>query len=130
MAKWSKIYFNLLNVERITARALLINMPHKSDYDGYRFWYPAKLVKDEGGKGYHLSLLFNDETEFDVRKYGKSGKLLDKVTLSSEDMLEAFEGGNKQIGRYADENNKSYLVVEEPAKIERDVTVDNDLRRS
>lgn len=45
-------------------------------------------------------------------------------------MLEAFAGGNKQIGRYADENNKSYLVVEEPAKIERDVTVDNDLKRS
>ena len=129
MANWRKIYFNSFNVERMTARAFLINMPRKSDYDGYRFWYPAKLVRNEGGKGYHLSLLFTDKTEFDIRKYGKRGKLLDKVILSPEAMLKAFEGVNEQIGHYASANNKSYLVVEEPTKIEKTVTVDNELKR-
>ena len=71
MAVWHKVAFNAQNIETETAKAVLIACPHKSDYDGYVFWHPTKLVRDAGSKGWDKSFSFTDEFKFNLKKYGK-----------------------------------------------------------
>lgn len=122
---WHKIYFNSQNVEYEAAKAVLIKMPNKSDYAGYMFWHPSKLVREEGSKGYHQSFSFTEEFEFIVRKYGKNRQVTAEKILGWEEMLEAFEQVNEQIGRH----EKSYLKISEPDKISKDIEVREGLTR-
>ena len=50
MAEWHKVHFNFQNVVAVTGKAVLIQMPHKSKYDGFKFWHPIKLIGVEGGE--------------------------------------------------------------------------------
>ena len=94
MAKWNKIRFNVQNVEAETERSVLINMPHKSKFDGFRFWHPKKLVRDEGQKGWGLSFSFTDEFVFKLVKNGKgrfnSRDVIDEKTITAAEMMEVF----------------------------------------
>ena len=91
MADWKKIQFNAQNIEHETDKATLIKMPHNSDYDGYVFWFPSKLIRDcAKGKGYFKTMSFTDEFEFKLKKMGKNGNVLSEVTISSEIMIEQF----------------------------------------
>ena len=94
MAVWHKVTFNTQNIETETAKAVLIACPHKSDYDGYVFWHPAKLVRDAGSKGWDKSFSFTDEFEFNLKKYGKGkynkSQVIDEVTLSADEIAAVF----------------------------------------
>ena len=120
-----KIYFNSQNIEHETAKAVLVKMPNKSEYAGYKFWHPSKLVREEGGKGYHMSFSFTEEFEFTLRKYGKNRQITAERILGWEEMLKAFEQVNEQISGH----EEAYLEVAEPDKVDRMVKVREELTR-
>ena len=75
-------------------------MPHSSSYDGYVFWHPSKLVRD-GRNSASVSIGYNDEFKFHLKKYGK-GKtnykdVLDEVELDSSEFEEEFDIINENI---------------------------------
>ena len=122
---WHKVYFNSQNIEQETAKATLIKMPNKSKYAGYKFWHPAKLVRAEGGKGYHMSFSFAEDFEFTLRKYGQNRQITAEEVIGYAEMLEAFEQVNEQICGH----EEAYLEVAEPDKIDRTVKVREELTR-
>ena len=44
---WHKITISANSIEASTDKAVLIKMKHKSNYDGFVFWHPKKLVREE-----------------------------------------------------------------------------------
>lgn len=122
---WHKVYFNSQNIEHETAKAVLIKMPNKSEYAGYKFWHPAKLVREEGGKGYHMSFSFIEEFEFTLIKYSQNRQVTAEKIIGWDEMLESFEQVNEQIGG----RDESYLEVAEPDKVDRTVIVREELTR-
>ena len=122
---WHKVYFNSQNIEHDTAKAVLIKMPNKSEYAGYKFWHPTKLVREEGGKGYHMSFSFTEEFQFTIRKYGQNRQVTAEKIIGWDEMLEAFEQVNEQICGH----EEAYLEVAEPDKVDRTVKVREELTR-
>lgn len=94
MATWHKLNLNAQNIEAETERAVLIKMPHSSDYDGFKFWHPKKLVREAGGNGYLLTLSFTDDFEFKLIKNGNGrynkSEIIDQRTISASEMIEQF----------------------------------------
>lgn len=124
MAEWKSITFNKQNIEFETAKAVLIKMPNRSDYAGYLFWHPAKLVREVGGNGYHVSFSYTDEFEFKIFKQSKTRKITAEAILSAEEMEEAFEIVNSQLS-----DDESYLEITEPAKVDATVDIVEELRK-
>lgn len=122
---WKSIKFNAQNIEFETAKAVLIKMPNKSDYAGYMFWHPSKLVRTIGGKGYFKSFSYTDEFEFKVFKQGKNRQITAQALLSPEEMEEAFEIVNEQLS----DTDECYLEVTEPTKIDDKVEIRAELRK-
>jgi hypothetical protein len=97
---WKNININKQNIEAKTERSVLINMPHKSDYDGYSFWHPAKLVR----KGRHsnaVSIGYTDEFKFKLKKYGKGrynqSEVIREKEINAEEFEKAFGVMNENI---------------------------------
>ena len=122
---WHKVYFNSQNIEHDTAKAVLIKMPNKSECAGYKFWHPSKLVREEGGKGYHMSFSFTEEFQFTIRKYGQNRQVTAEKIIGWDEVLEAFEQVNEQICGH----EEAYLEVAEPDKVDRTVKVREELAR-
>ena len=122
---WHKVYFNSQNIEHETAKAVLVKMPNKSEYAGYKFWHPTKLVREEGGKGYHMSFSFTEEFQFTIRKYGQNRQVTAEKIIGWDEMLEAFEQVNEQIGGH----EETYLEVAEPDKVDKTVKIREELTR-
>ena len=98
---WYKINFNALNIEYETEKATLIKIPRNSNYAGYCFWHPKKLVREnEIGKGYFLTFSFDETFKFKLQKFSNSKfkkELLDEVILDYEEIQNEFEVGNETI---------------------------------
>lgn len=122
---WKSIKFNAQNIAFETAKAVLIKMPNKSDYTGYMFWHPSKLVRTIGGKGYFKSFSYTDEFEFKLFKQGKNRKITAEAFLSPEEMEVAFEIVNEQLSG----TDECYLEVIEPIKIDDNVEIRAELRK-
>ena len=129
---WRKINFNAQNIEMETDRATLIKLPHRSEHDGWLFWHPSKLVREEGGKCYHLSFSFSDDWEFKIFKPYKNGKGPEKI-IGSEEMMAAFCASDEAIEQanaaHEAKENESYLRVTEPEPVNKEVEVDESLKR-
>jgi hypothetical protein len=95
MANWHRVKFNVQNIEAETEKAVLIKCPHNSEYDGFAFWHPAKLVRDAGGKGWFKTFSFTDDFEFKLKKYGKGqfnkSDVIEQTTISAKEMLTVFQ---------------------------------------
>lgn len=132
---WDKIYLNKQNIITETDKAVLIKMPSKSNYPDYQFWCSKKLIKIEGGKGYHLSISFNDSFKFKLQKMGKGTynkqEILDEKVLTSNELKKQFNNdlelsveqenaANKKI-------NNSYLIIEEPLKVDKEINIIEEL---
>lgn len=91
--KWKGLQINSNLIKANTGKSVLINMPHNSDYDGYAFWHPAKLVWD-GAHRAAVSIRYTDGFVFYLKKYGKgrynSRELLDEIQLAPDEMEAVF----------------------------------------
>lgn len=126
---WKNIEINIQNIETDTGKATLIKMPNKSRYAGYKFWHPSKLVR-YGSNSYARSIGYTDGFTFKLFKNG-NGKynkfdVIDEIEIDVEEFEEAF-GCMKSCTRPKD-NEESYLIVEEPEKVEKEVEVDGELK--
>ena len=104
---WKTIQINQQNIKKDTGNAVLIAMPHNSDYDGFEFWHPAKLIRS-GNHSYAISLSYNDEFTFKLKKMGKgkynSRDVIDEREISVADFEEAFGVMNENIVAPKDKN--------------------------
>ena len=83
---WKKITVNVQNVKTETKKAVLIAMPHSSDYDGFKFWHPAKLVRP-GSNSFEIEVSFTDNWEFKLFKNG--GGKYNSRDIVAEDKIDA-----------------------------------------
>lgn len=118
---WKTINFNAQNIEHETFKAVLIKMPKKSKYSGYAFWHPAKLVRTTGGNGYFKTFSYTNDFIFNLKMKTK------EIEITYEEMEEAFETVNNQIGCDLGYSEENYLEVKEPTKIEKEVDVNEEL---
>ncbi|HHX68691.1 MAG TPA: hypothetical protein GX708_11640 [Gallicola sp.] len=133
---WNKIFINAQNIEHETAKATLIKMPNKSNYAGYSFWHPSKLVRSEGGNGYHLSISFTNNFTFKLIKKGNGkwnrNETIDEIELSAEDFMNEFEimSDNIELAneRQEQKEKESYLIVREPDKFDKEIKVREELK--
>lgn len=90
---WKNINISKNNIKAETEKAVLISMPHKSDYDGYTFWHSSKLVRS-GRNGNSVSIGYNDDFVFHLKKYGNgkwnSHEVIVEVDIDVENFEEAF----------------------------------------
>lgn len=98
MANWSRLRIPKSNVVYETATAVLITMPHSSDYDGFKFWHSRKIAEDTG-KCYNI--LYSDDFTFRLFKNGKGRynqrEIIDRKEVGAEEIAEAFH-----VEEYAD----------------------------
>jgi uncharacterized protein YuzE len=125
---WKNIEINLQNIENETGKATLIKMPNKSKYAGYKFWHPSKLVR-YGSNSYARSIGYTDDFKFKLKKFG-NGKwnkfeVINEIEISVEEFEEAF-GCMKDCTRAKDDS--SYLIVEEPEKVEKEIEIEEALK--
>lgn len=124
---WKKIKFNNQNIETETGKAVLIKLPNNSNYKGWMFWHPAKLVRDEGGKGYFKSFSYTKDFDFKIFKADKNYNKINEKHIDYEEMEEIFKIVNEKISS-STQKEDSYLFVNNPTKIEwDDVLIDKDL---
>lgn len=129
---WKNININKQNVKAETAKAVLIQMPHNSDYDGFCFWHPAKLVRT-GRNSNAVSIGYTEEFTFKLIKYGKgkwnSKEIISKKTIDVEEFEEAFGVMDENIIS-SKKDTESYLKVEEPEKIDLNIEVKEELKNA
>ena len=69
-------------------------MPHSSAYDGFKFWHPAKLIRDAGDQGYAKAFSFTDSFKFKLFKNGQGKynkrEIIEQKEITAKDMIEAF----------------------------------------
>lgn len=87
---WKNININMQNIIAETDKAVLINMPNNSDYKGYSFWHPSKLVRS-GRHSHAVSLGYTDDFTFKLKKYGKGKYNKSQVVKEQEIDAEEFE---------------------------------------
>lgn len=126
---WKNIQINKQNVKADTGRAVLIQMPHNSDYDGFSFWHPSKLVRS----GYHsnaLSIGYNDDFTFKLIKHGKgkynSRDIIAEEVIGVEEFEEAFGVMSENITA---PQTKNKYETHKPAQLEaEEVTALDELK--
>lgn len=127
---WKNININKQNIQYDSDKAVLINCPHKSNYDSYSFWYPSKLVRD-GKHSYAVSLGYTNDFKFKLVKYGKgkwnSRDIIAEKEISAEEFEEMFGVMDENIV-VPKQDNESYVKVEEPEKVEKEIELVEGLK--
>lgn len=115
MSLWKTTYCNENQIKAETKKAVLVAMPSKSEYKGYAFWHPSKLVQN-GKASCSVKLMYTDCFEFRLKKYGQGKN--NKYSVVSEDTITAAELEEAFSSVYISEKNEeSYLVISEPEKL-------------
>lgn len=116
---WKQFNVNIQNIKTRTDRAVLINCPNKSNYAGYSFWHPAKLVRP-GKHSHAVSVSYNDNFTFRLVKYGSGKTNKYKVIAENAITVEEFEDmfGVMNENITAPKEEESYVKVEEPEALE------------
>lgn len=85
--EWECLYVNECYVEKMTEKGVLLRMPNKSDYAGYKFWHPRKCFKQSSFSG-EYEMLFKDDWKFTLKANG--GALV--VELEGSSLNDALPG--------------------------------------
>ena len=100
MMEWKNININANLIVAETGKATLINFPHKSDFDGFCFWHPKKLVKS-GRHSASVCIGYTSDWKFVIKKHGKGkynrNEVIEEFTISVEDFERAFEAVDENI---------------------------------
>lgn len=128
--EWKEIQVNKQNIKTYTNMSVLIAMPHNSEYDGFTFWHPAKLIKN-GKQSNSISISYNDGFVFKLKKYG-NGKynkfdVIDEHQVNVEEFENAFAIMNNNIVA-SKKDAESYLFVKEPKKIDKEIEILEELK--
>lgn len=98
--EWKNLNINKQNIDVETSRSVLIKMPHNSDFDGYKFWHPSKLVR-KGRNSNSVSIGYNDQFTFRLKKYGhgkyNQREILDEIEINAEEFEDAFSKIDENI---------------------------------
>ena len=123
---WNNIEINIQNIEIDTGNAVLIKMPNKSKYAGYKFWHPSKLIR-YGLNSNSVSIGYTNEFVFKLFKNGKHNKfeVIDEIEIDVEEFEEAF---NCMSDCTRAKSNETYLIVEEPEKVEKEIEIEEELK--
>ena len=98
---WTNLNLNAQNIDAETAKAVLIVIPKSvcarlRVSEKMKFWHPAKLVRENGGKGYFLTFAIADDFEIKAFRNGKgqynSHEKIEEITIKGTDLIEAWEG--------------------------------------
>lgn len=130
--EWKTILINSNNIETTNGNSTLIKMPNNSEYSGYKFWHPSKLIRSKGKGNWSFSLSYTNEFEFKIFKNG-NGKYnkfekIDQLTISSKDIEYYFEKMNTKISDDL-KSSKIFLKVQETTPISDKVEIVNDLKK-
>lgn len=91
--EWKSININTNLIKADTEKAVLIKMPHNSNYNGFCFWHSGKLVR-EGTSPHMMSLSYTEEFIFHLKKYGRGKynrqEVLEQTDIGAEEFEEAF----------------------------------------
>ena len=109
------IYNN--QVEYDTGRALLIAYPNKSEYKGEKFWMPKSFVRDVR---FFKKIWIPDNFTL---------KNINGLDIDHEEIKESFHEQTVKLLVYEEENNKYYLKVKEPVKINDEVNIKSELMK-
>ena len=128
MKEWKNIEINVQNIDFNTEKSVLIKMPHNSDYDGYKFWHPSKLVRN-GSNSYAVKIGYTDDFIFKLKKFGNGKYNKFKVIDEKEITAEEFEKSFKCMEDCTkSKNNDAYLIVEEPEKNDKKIEIRKELK--
>lgn len=104
---WKEININSNLIKRETGRAVLIALPHNSNYNGYSFWFPSKLVK-KGKNSAAVSLSYTEDFSFRFVKHGKGrynrNEVIDEITIAADEFEVVFEAVDSNITSPAEYN--------------------------
>lgn len=122
------ININRNQIKYSSGRAYLIAMPHKSDYDGYTFWFPEKLV-DEGRHDEALRLCIPVSFNFTLRRSSnKTFKVLAEEELNAYQLVEQFRQTDENIAGADIATRTEVERVEAPEVKVEQVEVPEDLQ--
>lgn len=85
MTGWKNAEIYKDQVQYDTGRAVLIKCPNNSQYAGYCFWHPAKLVRKVYSDRSKLSIGYTDDFTFHLIKKGQ-GRYNFKDTIAEADI--------------------------------------------
>lgn len=96
--QWKSLNINKNQIEHETAKAVLVRCPNNSEYKGYTFWWPKKLIH-EGANSAALRLSYNPMmSEFKVFKTTpKTFQRVAEDVLGAEDIEQIFEVTSSNI---------------------------------
>lgn len=110
--EWRSININKNNIKAETIKSVLIACPHNSDYDGFTFWHPAKLVR-EGRHGGAVSISYHTEWVFILKQY-KGKEIVDEAEVNYETLEEIFGVMNDNINA---PRSKDIYETHKPGKV-------------
>ena len=113
--KYLNININRNQIKTSTGRAYLIAMPHKSDYDGFTFWFPMSLV-DEGRHDEALRLCIPVSFDFKLRRTSpKTRKVLAEEELNAYQLVEQFRQTDENITKKQKHEPEQRFETVEPS---------------
>ncbi|HAM1092212.1 TPA: hypothetical protein KZI36_000389 [Listeria monocytogenes] len=124
MVKWHKIYTYSERVEQWDNQTI-IEMPSESEYEGYFFLLPKKMVFSLTPQ--YSYFYFPDTWNFFLKKH------TEKKELSVSKMILCFKKESDEIMQFFHTKKVNDSIVKVrihiPKKIEKDVIIENDLIR-
>lgn len=119
---WCTVDFYENQIKTTTERAVCINCPHSSRYDGFSFWVPAAFVR-KGRNAAMMSLSFPSDFVFSLKKTG-SGRynrfqVVAEVELKGIEIYDAFGEPAERLNPYETHKPQELAAV--------DVTADESL---
>ena len=125
---WKTININKQNIKAETGKSVLIACPHKSEYDGFCFWHPAKLVRAGRHRG-AVSVSYTEDFTFNLKKYGQGRynrrEVIDEIPVAADELEEIFGVMDDNIS--APQDDEPVIYTPDPVEPER-AGVDPSLR--